>query len=562
MIIKRSKNIETDILIIGGGTAGPMAGLKAKLRNPEASVLIVEKATVRRGGSICRGMDAFNNVTVPGKATVDEYVDSIEMMSAGISDPNINRVIAEHSYTILKELEAWGVASFPKDENGDYIVQQFHPKGAFLAEMRGDIKPVMEKLLKTHGVNMLNRTIVTKILTSDSRAVGATLLNIRTGEFQVCKAKTIILCSGGQGRFGLPDSGYLFGTFDCPYNAGEGYAMVYHAGGELTNMEYNDVSPMLKDYEGPGHSTFIRHGGYLVNSLGERFMERYSPELLERAPSGIREQAMRTEIREGRGPLYYDLRHLPEKTIELIKEGIFAAERPTEKQFFELKGIDIGKDLIELTLSGPNMCGGHGPTGVVVDEKGETRIKGLYAAGDVASTGWGFVGAAWVFGTIAGEDAAQKVEQLSFGAIDEYEVDREYNRLSEPLDREDGFDPEEFEYKVRRIIKPYLTSPKSGAKLETGLALVARLREDLNKVKAQDYHEVMKIAEIAAIIDTLEMALRASLARTESRWGYGHYRLDFPTPKTEWDKKYVIIAKDLMSGTMKSYTKPVPEYKF
>lgn len=558
MNIERKPDLQADILILGGGTAGPMAALKAKRKNPQLDVLLVDKATVRRGGSICRGMDAFNNVTIPGKATVQEYIDSIQLMSDGIVDPNLSRIIAEKSFGILQELENSGVATFPRNPDNSYMVQQFHPRGAFLAEMRGDIKPKMEKLVRAAGVRILNRTMATRILTENGRAVGATLLNVRTGDFQVCKAKSVLLCTGGQGRFALPDTGYLFGTFDCPYNAGEGHSMIYHAGGELTNMEYNDVSPMLKDYEGPGHSTFIRYGGHLVNSLEERFMEKYSPEMLERAPSGIREQAMRTEVREGRGPIYYDLRHLPPETVQIIKEGIFAAERPTEKQFFEMRGIDIGKDLIEITLSGPNMCGGHGPTGAIVDVNAETTVKNLYAAGDLASTGWGFVGAAWVFGMIAAETAADRNAELVQGKIDEAAVQAEYRRLSAPTQIGEGFDPKDMEYKVRRIIKPHLTSPKSQARLESALRQIEGFRRDMRKVKAADSHELMKFVEVDAIIDTLEMAVRASLLRNESRWGYGHYRIDYPKRDPAWDKKYVIAAKNPVSGAMSIYTKAVP----
>lgn len=558
MIIERKPDLVADILVVGGGTAGPMAALKAKRKNPDLDVLLVDKATVRRGGSICRGMDAFNNVTIPGKATPEEYVESIQLMSDGIVDPNLSRIIAEKSFGILQELEASGVAEFPRNPDGSYMVQQFHPRGAFLAEMRGDIKPAMEKLVREAGVRILNRTMATRVLVENGRAVGATLLNVRSGDFQVCRARSIILCTGGQGRFALPDTGYLFGTFDCPYNAGEGHSMIYHAGGELTNMEYNDVSPMLKDYEGPGHSTFIRHGGHLVNSLGERFMTRYAPEMLERAPSGIREQAMRTEIKEGRGPIYYDLRHLPPATIQIIKEGIFAAERPTEKQFFALRGVDIGTDLIEITLSGPNMCGGHGPTGAIVDTCAETTVQNLYAAGDIASTGWGFVGAAWVFGMVAAETAAERNGRIALGNIDAAAVDAEYQRLLAPTLREDGFDPQDMEYKVRRIIKPQLTSPKSQARLEAALKQIAGFRADMAKVKVADSHGLMKYVEVDAIIDTLEMAVRASLARQESRWGYGHHRSDYPVKNPAWDKKYVIAAKDKASGLMSVYAKDVP----
>ena len=116
--LERKPDLQADLLIIGGGTAGPMAALKAKRKNPSLDVLIVDKATVRRGGSICRGMDAFNNVTIPGKATIEEYVESIQLMSDGIIDPNLSRIIAEKSFGILQELESLGVASFPRYENG------------------------------------------------------------------------------------------------------------------------------------------------------------------------------------------------------------------------------------------------------------------------------------------------------------------------------------------------------------------------------------------------------------------------------------------------------------
>ncbi|HWR29738.1 MAG TPA: fumarate reductase/succinate dehydrogenase flavoprotein subunit [Negativicutes bacterium] len=557
MMTALSETISTDVLIIGGGTAGPMAAVKAKIQRPDVDVLLVDKATVRRGGSICRGMDAYNNVVVPGIATVEQYVESVRMMSDGIFDANLVRKTAEYSFSILKELENWGVAKFPKDKDGQYIVSQFHPTGKFLAEMRGDIKPKMEQLVREQGVKILNRTMATRILTTDGRATGAILFNIRTGKLTVCKAKAVIVCAGGQGRFALPDTGYLFGTFDCPYNAGEGFSMIYHAGGELANMEFMGISPMIKDYEGPGHSTFTRHGAYLVNVMGERFMPKYS-EFAEHAPGGIRATAMRTEIAEGRGPIYYDLRHLSLDTIEIIKEGIFAAERPTEKEFFSKKGVDIGRDLIELTMSGPNLCGGHAPSGVVINEHGETTVAGLYAAGDVACTGWGFVGGAWVFGTLAGQHAAETVDDIATFPIDTNQVSEERKRLFAPLNSAGKVEPDELEYKIRRVIKPYLKSPKAGPRLNIALDYVRQFRDDLGKVRARDYHQIMKVTEISAIIDSLEMAARASLARTESRWGDAHFRVDYPEKDLDWGQHFVVIEKDQSSGAMTTSKKPVP----
>lgn len=198
------QSVDTDLLIIGGGTAGPMAAIKAKLRDPACDVLVVDKATVRRGGSICRGMDAYNNVVVPGVADVDSYVESIRAMSDGIFDEKVNRVLGERSFEVLRDLEEWGAATFPRDAAGGYIVEQLHPFGRFLAEMRGDIKPVMAKKCRELGVRTMDRTMATRLLTHEGRVTGAVLLGVRTGEVTVCRAKAVIMCTGSQGRFGLP----------------------------------------------------------------------------------------------------------------------------------------------------------------------------------------------------------------------------------------------------------------------------------------------------------------------------------------------------------------------
>ncbi|MDD4732677.1 MAG: fumarate reductase/succinate dehydrogenase flavoprotein subunit [Desulfovibrio sp.] len=551
------ETITTDLLIIGGGTAGPMAGIKAKKKNPEADVLIVDKATVKRGGSICRGMDAYNNVTIPGEATVDEYVEAVDIISDGIQDKKVNRVLAENSFQMLKDLEEWGAAAFPRNEDGSFMVQQFHPKGKFLTEMRGDIKPVMAKLCKKLGVRTMDRTMATRVLTdAQGRATGATLLNVRTGECTLCKAKTVLICTGSNGRFNLPDTGFLFGSFDCPFNAGEGLSMVYEAGGELCNMEHHIFSPMIKDFEGPGHSTFTRYGAYLINAEGERFMLNYH-EKGERAPSGIRGMAMRREVVEGRGPLYYDLRHLDAETVEIIKDGLFSCERPTEKEFFQNRNIDIGKDLIELTVSGPNICGGHGLAGVKVDETARTTVPNLYAAGDVASTCMGFVGAAWVFGSLAAEDAVSRLDEIQAPEVDEADARAEFQRLLAPLHRDEGLEAKEVEYKIRRMVKPYLASPKHGGRMESALRLVRQYRGEIDQIKVQDLHGVMKANEISSILDTVEMSLQASLFRTESRWGYGHYRSDFPEKSPEWDGCRVVVRKNADTNAMETVKETV-----
>ncbi|HBW17035.1 MAG TPA: fumarate reductase/succinate dehydrogenase flavoprotein subunit [Desulfovibrio sp.] len=555
------QSVDTDLLIIGGGTAGPMAAIKAKLRDPACDVLVVDKATVRRGGSICRGMDAYNNVVVPGVADVDSYVESIRAMSDGIFDEKVNRVLGERSFEVLRDLEEWGAATFPRDAAGGYIVEQLHPFGRFLAEMRGDIKPVMAKKCRELGVRTMDRTMATRLLTHEGRVTGAVLLGVRTGEVTVCRAKAVIMCTGSQGRFGLPETGYLFGTFDCPYNAGEGWSMIYEAGGDLVNFEFLDHTALIRDFEGPGHSTFTRHGAYLINALGERFLFRYH-ELGEHAPSGLRAKAMQAEIGLGHGPLYYDLRHLSDETKTIIKDGLFSCERPTEKAFFELKGIDIGLQPVELVLAGPHLCGGHGLTGALVDEWGRTTVPNLYAAGDVASTGLGFVGAAWVFGGLAAEHAVERMADIAAPVVDMADVHAEVARIraplggnpvnppqpQPPLHNDEGNDPREVEYKLRRHIKPLLDSPKHASRLRDLLGKMAGFRADIDRIRVADWHDVMKVLEIRSIADCMEFSARASLLREESRWGMPHTRLDFPERDPAWNGTYVVLRRGADGG--------------
>ncbi|HID72714.1 TPA: FAD-binding protein, partial [Candidatus Micrarchaeota archaeon] len=129
--MKETDPVYADFLIVGGGPAGCMAAIRAKEFAPELRVIILEKAEISRSGAAGRGMDALNNVVVPGISTVEEYLEAQEIVTDGIFDPTISRVIGERSFGILKRLEGWGV-KFPRGEDGYYIVNQFHPKGRFL----------------------------------------------------------------------------------------------------------------------------------------------------------------------------------------------------------------------------------------------------------------------------------------------------------------------------------------------------------------------------------------------------------------------------------------------
>ncbi len=244
-------NLETDILIIGGGSAGSLAAITAKEENPDIDVLIVEKGDIHRSGSIAMGMDALNIVVQPEVNTPEQYVNSAIIATEGILDYKTSYIMAKRSYSILKRLESWGV-NFPKNDQNEYISLQVHAKGKFLVEMDSpNLKLILADKINNSGARILNRTMITNLLASNGHVYGAMGFNIRSGEFIAISAKATILANGGCARFSLPNSGYLYGTFDYPGNAGDGYSLAYRAGAQLTGFEYTNCSPLIKDVNIP-----------------------------------------------------------------------------------------------------------------------------------------------------------------------------------------------------------------------------------------------------------------------------------------------------------------------
>ena len=244
-------DFEADILVIGGGTAGSVAAIKAKEGLPGATVLLLEKANVKRSGAIALGMDGVNNAVVPGHATAEQYVKEITVANDGIVNQKAILAYAQQSFSMIEELESWGV-KFQKTATGDYDVKKVHHKGSYVLPMPEgyDIKKLLARAIRRADVRTENRIMATRVLIDEGRAVGAVGFNVRTGEFVVIRAKAVILCCGAAGRLGLPASGYLMGTYENPSNAGDGYSMAYHSGAELTNIECFQINPLLKDYNG------------------------------------------------------------------------------------------------------------------------------------------------------------------------------------------------------------------------------------------------------------------------------------------------------------------------
>ncbi|MFG3266398.1 fumarate reductase/succinate dehydrogenase flavoprotein subunit [Streptomyces bobili] len=549
-----AEELSCDVLVIGGGTAGTMAALTAAEHG--ANVLLLEKAHVRHSGALAMGMDGVNNAVIPGRAEPDDYVAEITRANDGIVDQSTVRQTATRGFAMVQRLESYGV-KFEKDEFGEYAVRQVHRSGSYVLPMPEgkDVKKVLYRQLRRREmrerIRIENRVMPVRVLTSHGRAVGAAGFNTRTGQFVSVRAGAVILATGPCGRLGLPASGYLYGTYENPTNAGDGYAMAYHAGAELTGIECFQINPLMKDYNGPACAYVANpFGGYQVNRHGERFVD-------SDYWSGQMMAEFAAEVASDRGPVYLKLSHLPEESISALESILHSTERPTRGTFHAGRGHDYRTHDVEMHISEIGLCGGHSASGVRVDDHARTTVPRLYAAGDLACVPHNYMIGAFVFGDLAGADAAQYTAHEGELPVDQLREAHEL--IYRPLRNPDGPPQTQVEYKLRRFVNDYVTPPKSGARLSLALEAFERMHSDIAEVGARTPHELMRCAEVSFIRDCAEMAARASLARTESRWGLYHDRLDHPhRDDASWFHHLDLYKSP--SGAMEFTARPVAPY--
>ena len=523
--------IDADVLIVGGGSAGAMAAIRAKEVDPRQKVVVLEKGHIKYSGCIARGMDALNIVAIPGLDTPELYVESNSIACHGVMDEPQAYEMAKRSFGMLKKLESWDVC-FPTDEQGNYETLQVHPKGKFCVTMKEpELKVILARRCQELGVETINRTMAMRLLKEGETVTGAIGMNVRTGEVIVCRAKSTILCAGGTARFGLPNSGYLYGVYDFPGNTGDGYLLAYKAGAELSGFEYTCIYYIVKDINAPLLYITLTRGAHLFNAFDQAFHEAH-PSI----------PMMHDEHQANRGPMRIRLDHMPEDKIREVEEILFSTERPVQERFYQGRGVDFRTGEIELWPTEAFLCGGHGQTGVRVDTKAESSVRGLYAAGDTSLVARGHLTGAFVFGEIAAESATEYAAargpvELDTSQVEDFMLDRD-----ERLDSHSGTIPiEEFEYKVRRMINDYIVPPKNDYKLDRALWWMDRFRKELFEVvKVGDVHDLFKTYEVENIIQCALMSAMASKERKESRWGLWHYRSDYPHRDEAWRKHIVL----------------------
>jgi succinate dehydrogenase/fumarate reductase flavoprotein subunit len=382
---------------------------------------------------------------------------------------------------------------------------------------------------------------------------GVITLNVRTAEMMVIRTKTVILSAGGTARFGLPSNGNMYGVYDFPGNTGGGYMLAYRAGAELSGFEYTLYYYITKDINAPLLYITLTRGAHLVNAFGER-RDKDHPSI---------KTMCNEDFFDHTGPLRIKMDHLPESKIREIEELLFTTERPASERFHAGRGNDFRTGEIELWPTEVFLCGGHGMTGVRIDENGRSCVPGLYAAGDTSLCARGHLSGALVYGEISAEDAVAYTETVVQAPLDRDKVDRFIGKRESRLNQASNtISIEEFEFKVRRIISDYLRPPKNEFKLKRLLWWMDRFRTELNEmVYVRDQHDLFKTYEVENIIECANLSATASLERTESHWMPWHYRSDFPEKDDQNWLKHIVLSQGEEPGQVKIMHKEIIKMK-
>lgn len=524
------KVIHTDVLIIGGGTAGCYGAVTIS-QNSNLSVVIAEKANIKRSGCLAAGVNAINAYIVKGR-TPEDYVNYATEDAKGIVRKDLLLTAAERFNSVTAAMEELGLVIL-KDEEGNYAA-----RGNRNIKINGEnFKPLLAKAVKeASNVTVLNRVNVTDLIVEENEVKGAIGFHILEDIVYEIRARKVLMATGGAAGLYRPNNpGFSrHKMWYPPFNTGAGYAMGILSGAEMTSFEMRFIALRCKDTIAPTGTIAQGAGARQINSSGEVYEAKYGITTSERVYGTIRENL------EGRGPCYLKTSNMDTgKDEELLKAYLNMAPSQT------LKWLESGKNPseqdVEISGTEPYIVGGHTASGYWVNTKRETTIKGLYAAGDVSGgCPQKYVTGALAEGEIAALDIIEKIQgekelsgDLDFAAskIEEYE-----GKLK---DKPGLFTVQELEEAMQKAmdeyaggISTYYQYNESNLSLaEEKINQILGLWEDLT---ACDMRELMEIYELRERLIVCKSVIAHLLHRKETRWHSFNENLDYK----ETDKAY------------------------
>ena len=571
MQIREKKVIDTDILIIGGGTAGCYAALTIAEKS-DYSVVIAEKANIKRSGCLAAGVNAINAYIVEGRKPED-YVDYAKNDADGIVREDLLLTMSEKLNEVTEKMEKLGLVIL-KDGNGKYVA-----RGNRNIKINGEnIKPILADAVKAlPNVTVINRINITDYIVKDNTITGAYGFSIDekevdgslSGTAYRINAKKVLCATGGAAGLYRPNNpGFSrHKMWYPPFNTGAGYAMGINAGAEMTTFEMRFIALRCKDTIAPTGTIAQGVGAKQVNSHGEVYETKYGLTTSQRVYGTVRENI------EGRGPCYLRTEGISEAQDESLKKA-YLNMAPSQTLKWIESGKNPGEQNVEIEGTEPYVVGGHTASGYWVDTKRRTTIKNLFAAGDVAGgCPQKYVTGAMVEGEIAADTMVDELDNASVlksgqgtvinshmlqngnwenctddGNKDDFDMKiAEYNKILNCHDN--VYTTEQLEDAMQKVMDTYAGGIGSHyqfneKQLELAKEKIEHLQILAENISADDMHELMFAYELKERLTVCLSLIEHLKARKETRWHSFDENLDYPEKSDEWLKYVNSVKKD------------------
>ena len=573
MKIDQKEVLYTDILIIGGGTAGCYAALTIR-EHSDYSVVIAEKANIKRSGCLAAGVNALNAYIVKGRKPQD-YVDYAKKDADNIVREDLLLTMSEGLNRVTAKLEQLGLVIL-KDENGEYVA-----RGNRNIKINGEnFKPLLaDAVAKLDDVTVINRLNITDYIVEKNEIQGAYGFSIEEQKAYEIRAKKVLIATGGAAGLYKPNNpGFSrHKMWYPPFNTGAGYAMGIRAGAEMTTFEMRFIALRCKDTIAPTGTIAQGVGAKQVNALGEVYETKYGLTTSQRVYGTVQENL------EGRGPCYLRTEGISAEQDDALRKA-YLNMAPSQTLKWVESGKNPSEQNVEIEGTEPYIVGGHTASGYWVDTNRETTIRGLFAAGDVAGgCPQKYVTGALVEGEIA---ALRMVEQLDAedagsekkesgtdrDTTNEWnkEVTNSVHSLNDKVAEYDAilqkenavFTVEQLEEAMQKVMDTYAggigTHYQFNAKqLDMAEEKIKQIQTLAEGLAASDMHELMFVYELKERLTVCLTVIAHLRARKETRWHSFAENLDYPEKSDEWlryvnsrlvDGKIEMIYRDLMKG--------------
>ncbi|RMD71525.1 MAG: adenylyl-sulfate reductase subunit alpha [Gammaproteobacteria bacterium] len=605
--MRKTRFVDCDILVIGGGMAGCGAAYESRYWGRDLRIVVAEKANIERSGAVAHGLSAINcymgmrwNENRP-----EDFVRYARGDLLGLVREDLLFDIARHVDATVHKFEEWGLPIMKDEKTGRYLRE-----GRWQIMIHGEsYKPIVAEAARKAASEVYNRIAVTHLLMDKAhpnRVAGAVGFSVRSGDFYVFRAKAVIVAAGGASHiFKARAIGEGMGrTWYAPWSSASAYGLLIPAGVKMTQMENRIVLARFKDGYGPVGAWFLLLKSHATNAYGEKYEARWLEDTKaivgekytssQPFPTCLRNHAMLQEIKAGRGPIYMQTQEvLDTREKEEIGWEDFLDMTIGQAVVWASQNIDPKERPSELITSEPYVMGSHatcsgawasGPEDFAPSDyqwgyNRMTNIEGLFGAGDtIGGSAHKFSSGSFTEGRIAGKAAVRYVkEQGREGPeVDMAEVERLKAAVYQPLENyavgrnevvagtvAPGYiTPLQGLQRLEKIMDEYAGGIStfyvtSAPMLERGLELMTLLKEDLERLGAEDLHQLQRAWELHHRVWAAESVIRHTLFREETRWPGYYYRGDFPKLDDEHWHVFTVSRYDPETGAWTMEKMPV-----